>query len=362
MGMRARIIMRNKGFTLVEVIMVAFMLGLVMASVYSLYGTSQKAASMEDEVVDMQQNLRIAMDSMTRDIRHAGFLSSQKRDMGTGKGPVSIDMASNGNTFQPVNTILDNSAATAGLPLTDDVFPGQAARVHADFLVLNYASPFTAFAKIAVAQKGIAAAFVVRTPESVDLFSAGDRVRIINTTRHEQSTNLSPNETLGGQGTVFTVTAVNRVVPSIALAMDAAVPGNDPSTTEFKLGDIIARVSTNNWTYPNTIAYCLGPAGNCAAPSCTPAGQTLCLVRMENGVSQVIASRLSGLQFTYLTDDGSEVLNPALVTDLGAIRAIRVAINGRTATLSTMASGMTTTEKVRSMSSLISLKNRLIVK
>jgi type II secretory pathway pseudopilin PulG len=357
---------RNGGFTLVEVIMVAFMLGLVMASVYSLYSTSQKAASMEDEVVDVQQNLRIAMDSMSRDIRHAGFLSSQSREIGVGKVTTQADVALNGNVNQPVNTILDNSANTTGLRPTVDVFSNQPERVHADLLVLNYASPFTAFAKIAAPQVGITAPFTVRTPESVDLFSVNDRVRIINPTRHEQSSNLSPTIALGGPGTVFVVNAVDRTVPSITLAVDAAVAGNDPSMTEFKLGDIIARVSTNNWTYPNTITYCLGPAQNCGpnidCPQQGAADQTRCLVRMENGTAQIIASRLSGLQFTYLTDDGNEVLNPALVGDLGSIRAIRVAISGRTATVSRLATGLTTTEKERSMSSLIALKNRLIVR
>jgi prepilin-type N-terminal cleavage/methylation domain-containing protein len=368
---RAQFPMRNKGFTLVEVIMVSFMLSLVMAAVYSLYGTSQKAASMEDEVVDVQQNLRIAMDSLTRDIRLAGFLSSRSRDIRlslTGGIPID-DIALNGNRFQPVMTAADNSANTAGLPLTSDVFTDQPARVHADLLGLNFASPFNAFAKIAVSQTGVASPFIVRTPESVDLFSVNDRVRIINPNLHQQTTNLRTIPT-GTLGTVFRVAAVDRTVPSITLMLDPAVPSIDPSTTVFYVGDMIVRVSLISLqVYPNWVTYCLGPAVNCpvtdAANSCTRQGardQTLCLVRTENGTSNVLASRISGLQFTYLLDNGTEALNPATIADLGAIRAVRVAITGRTATAAVVASSLTSTEKTRTMASLVALKNRFIIR
>lgn len=356
---------RNKGFTLIEIMMVAFMLSLVMAAVYTLYGTSQKAASMEEEVVEVQQNLRIAMDIITRDIRHAGFLSSEKIDLGLmNKGGIASIAAPNPNTIQPVGMVMDNTASTAGIPPTPDAFGAD--RVHADFLTLNYASPFTTFAKISAEQTGVLNPFVVMTPESVDLFEVDDRVRVINTTRHEQSTNLSSVPT-GSIGTLFKIAAVNRATPSLTLAEDTAVAGINPATTIFKRGDIIAKVSKYDLsTYPNTVTYCLGPAANCGpAVDCTRQGatdQTLCLVRMENSHPEVIASRFSGLQFSYLLDDGSEIWNPALLSDLGAIRAVRVTLTGRTATVSRQRGDLASGEKTRSLSSLIALKNRLIAR
>jgi prepilin-type N-terminal cleavage/methylation domain-containing protein len=361
-----RVIGRNDGFTLIEVLLVAFMLALVLTSVYSLYSANQRTATMEDEVVDVQQNLRIAVDTLTRDIRHAGFLISHKRDNSLfTQGLIAALAVGNGNIVQPVNAILDNSANSAArLPFTDDVIPGQPARVHADILTMNFASPFTTFAKIANEQTGIGAPFIVLTSESVDTFFVNDKVRIINPTRHEQSTNLSPTETLGGQGTVFRITALDRALRSITLVWDSPGTDNDPAATKFKRGDIIAKVSTVNMNYPNSIAYCLGPAVNCgpAITSCPqqgPTDQTLCLVRIENGQANVVASRISGLQFTYLLDDGTEVTAPA---DLGAIRAIRVALTGRTATASRLVSATTGTEKTRKMATVVRLQNRLIAK
>jgi hypothetical protein len=145
---------------------------------------------------------------------------------------------------------------------------------------------------------------------------------------------------------------------------DSPGTDKDPTATKFKRGDIIAKISTFNMNYPNSITYCLGPALNCGpaittCPQQGPTDQTLCLVRIENGQANVVASRISGLQFTYLLDDGTEVTAPA---DLGAIRAIRVAITGRTATVSRLASSMTTTEKSRRMNTVVRLQNRLIAK
>lgn len=66
----------DQGFSLIELLMVAVILGLVMTAVYSLYLNSQKNAYQSEEIVDAQQNLRIAMDTMITDIRMSGFLTS----------------------------------------------------------------------------------------------------------------------------------------------------------------------------------------------------------------------------------------------------------------------------------------------
>jgi len=65
---------RTSGFTLVEILVVMTIFGVVIGAVYSLYLTHQKTAYVQEDVVDLQQNLRIAMDSITRDMRMAGML------------------------------------------------------------------------------------------------------------------------------------------------------------------------------------------------------------------------------------------------------------------------------------------------
>src|SRR5574341_1873842 len=77
--MKITIHKNRSGFTLIEVLIVAAMLGIVMGAIYSLYVTHQRTAYTQEEEVDVQQNLRIAMDSISRDIRMSGFLIPKDR-------------------------------------------------------------------------------------------------------------------------------------------------------------------------------------------------------------------------------------------------------------------------------------------
>ena len=76
----------ERGFTLVELLIVTFMLGMVMTALYSVYTSHQRTAYTSDETVEVQQNLRIAMDSISRDIRTAGLLLQTGV---TGTSPIS---------------------------------------------------------------------------------------------------------------------------------------------------------------------------------------------------------------------------------------------------------------------------------
>lgn len=64
----------QRGFSLVELLVVTVIMGLVVASIYALYSGTQKTAITSEEVVEVQQNLRFALDQMSSDIRLAGFL------------------------------------------------------------------------------------------------------------------------------------------------------------------------------------------------------------------------------------------------------------------------------------------------
>ncbi len=62
----------EKGFTLIELIVAMAVAGIVMADVYSAYYSQQKSFVVQDELAEMQQNLRAAMFFMAREIRMAG--------------------------------------------------------------------------------------------------------------------------------------------------------------------------------------------------------------------------------------------------------------------------------------------------
>lgn len=62
----------HSGFTLIELLVAIVVAGVVMAGVYSAYSSQQKAYLVQDQVAAMQQNLRVAMYMMEREIRMAG--------------------------------------------------------------------------------------------------------------------------------------------------------------------------------------------------------------------------------------------------------------------------------------------------
>jgi type IV pilus assembly protein PilW len=62
----------EKGFTLIELLVAIFVAGIVMTGVYSAYYSQQKSFVVQDELAEMQQNLRAAMFFMAKEIRMAG--------------------------------------------------------------------------------------------------------------------------------------------------------------------------------------------------------------------------------------------------------------------------------------------------
>jgi len=64
----------DKGMTLVEVLVVAAILGVVVMAVMSLFIPTVQNTAVQTEVSDVQSNLRLAIDRMTDDLLTAGFL------------------------------------------------------------------------------------------------------------------------------------------------------------------------------------------------------------------------------------------------------------------------------------------------
>lgn len=63
---------RNKGFTLIELLIAMVVASVVMAGVYAAFDLQQKSHAQQQQVVDIQQNVRAALCLMERDIRLVG--------------------------------------------------------------------------------------------------------------------------------------------------------------------------------------------------------------------------------------------------------------------------------------------------
>lgn len=63
----------EQGVTLVELMVGIIVASVVVAAAFTILTTSQKSTQANDQVVETQQNVRIAMDLLSHDIKHAGF-------------------------------------------------------------------------------------------------------------------------------------------------------------------------------------------------------------------------------------------------------------------------------------------------
>jgi len=62
-----------KGITLIELLVGLVICGLVIAGIYRVFIAQSKAYSVQDQVVEVQQSVRSAMEILLRDLRMAGF-------------------------------------------------------------------------------------------------------------------------------------------------------------------------------------------------------------------------------------------------------------------------------------------------
>lgn len=296
------------GFSLAELLVVMAITGVAATAILTLYLNTQRSAVTSEEVVEVQQNIRLASERIARDLRMAGFMVPKQTS--------AISTGANATT----------------LPLVTASATGIAARLDADVDVV-------------VAAGAQDVDVVVAYPEMVDLFKDGDVVRILRT----------PNQEEPFLGT-FVVENVDRDANQLTInGFAATLPAPAGTTVSYQPGDVMVR-TTASAPNPNTVRYCLGPVSSCGpSATCSSGGQT-CLMRVVNGTADVVASNIApgGLQFSYLLGSGAETPTPTN-EELMDIKAVRVTITGQTATSVHLSEGV---PKVRSMTSVTSLRNR----
>ncbi len=72
----------KRGFTLVELLIAICMFGIFGAAVLTAFQAQEKSYSIQDHVVEMQENLRGALDMMVRDLRMVGYDPTHDADAG----------------------------------------------------------------------------------------------------------------------------------------------------------------------------------------------------------------------------------------------------------------------------------------
>jgi len=73
---------KSNGFTLIELLVAMAITGIVAGTIFKVFQSQQRSYLIQDQVTEMQQNLRAAMDIMVRDIRMAGYDPTQSSGAG----------------------------------------------------------------------------------------------------------------------------------------------------------------------------------------------------------------------------------------------------------------------------------------
>ncbi|AJE02894.1 PilW family protein [Geobacter pickeringii] len=310
--MRRDRVQDTRGMTLVELLVVVVVLGIVMGSVYSVYLTHQKVAYSSEEVVEVQQNLRIAMDSITRDLQMGGMMVPSS-------GTQTTALTSSYGNYTSAISYGGSTAITYGN--------------YSTAISINTASAEGVYARITSAPalvSGTTYTVALESANAVDGFSVNDSVRIFRPSSLAQP--------LDG---VFAVTAVNRGASTVTLSGIA--------TNNFVLGDIIAK-TTSDGRNPNMIEYYLVNGGATIDGFSCPATQR-CLVRSANKVKEIIATNIASLRFHYLTNASPP--EDTVPSDVSAVRAVRVTITGQTSDTAQLSGA-----KTRQMESVVKFRNR----
>ena len=71
--MRNRWVFKQKGVTLIELLVALVICGVVIGAIYRLFIVQTRAYTVQDQVVEVQQNVRSTMEILLRDLRMTGY-------------------------------------------------------------------------------------------------------------------------------------------------------------------------------------------------------------------------------------------------------------------------------------------------
>ena len=71
--MRTQYLQRESGVTLIELLVALVICGVAIGAIYRLFIVQTRAYTVQDQVVEVQQTVRSAMEIMLRDLQMTGY-------------------------------------------------------------------------------------------------------------------------------------------------------------------------------------------------------------------------------------------------------------------------------------------------
>ena len=133
--MRIRFLKGNKGFSIIELLVVLVLSSILMAAFYRAFIGQQRSSAVQDQVVEMRQNVRAGLDRMTREIRMAGY------------GGAILEAFGNVNSFTEIITPINGASHdSVTILMADEVAKlSQNAAAGSDQLILNVSNGIELF-------------------------------------------------------------------------------------------------------------------------------------------------------------------------------------------------------------------------
>jgi len=110
---KKQLIANIKGVTLTELLVVLVICGIVMAGVYRVFIAQTRAYTVQDQVAEVQQDVRGAMEIIVRDVRMAGFQTNSFGNAAITNTPIIPDAADNSHITVNYEYISPAGAGTA---------------------------------------------------------------------------------------------------------------------------------------------------------------------------------------------------------------------------------------------------------
>jgi prepilin-type N-terminal cleavage/methylation domain-containing protein len=303
----------HQGFSLVEIMVAMVIMGVVVGAVYSTFINTQRHAYTQEEVVEVQQNLRAGLDFMVKDIRMAEFLTTSDHTALV-NAPAQMLVDSNGDgdfddTDERPLLSLVSATSMHGYARIND------ATVNGTNLELDVA---------------------VNTMQQ---FADGDSARVF------RAVSLTP---------VTDIYPVDGTPSGDQVTLD--ISGGGYSAGDIQSGDLLVRMpgGAANGDFPLQIDYRLVDAAS-GDPNMNELQRRV--LDMDGNVIeefQLIASNISGITLAYLDDAG------AVTSDLNKIVAVQITIVGQTDATKTGRSNFSGV-KDRSLSTTVKIHNGVML-
>ncbi len=109
--MKGSAIQRNKGFSLIELLVVLGISTVAVAGLYQSFVAQVHPHAVQEQVVEMRQNLRSSVDRMTREIRMAGYGGDMIAAFGNVNTFIEVISPANGSSNDSITIILADEVA-----------------------------------------------------------------------------------------------------------------------------------------------------------------------------------------------------------------------------------------------------------